>query len=770
MAGGRSALLISVGRFQNPGLARLRSPAIDANALMGLLADENIGGYDTQAFVDQNSTTVRRAIDEFFSDAHRDELKVLYFAGHGIKDANGRLHLAATDTELRFLASTGISAEFINQAMNDSRAGQIVLILDCCYSGAFPRGVTARSTPTIDVGDQLSGRRRVIITATNALEFAFEGDEGPTGDDTVPRSVFTKALIDGLRTGDADLDGDGIVTVDELYEYVFDEVRRVSEHQTPGKWTFDVGDPVVFARVPAPGRISKPPPEPPAEPEPETDVDWATDAPARQDHLNRASLADVLAGRLREVRRDDPSTSFLMHVDGPWGTGKSSLLNFLDDRLKSEFTIVRFDAWRQSRISPPWWALLTATRRGITAPRNAFSSGWLRLRETMARARRSGAPYVLAVILLIILVTVFATVVWPTVAAGQPIANVAKAATAVLAVVATLWAGALVASRFLLWDSARGARMFEQSTAGPMDEVAAHFAWLLGKSKKPVLLFIDDLDRCPAPYVVELLDSVQTLIRDATTKSAAAYFVVAADGAWLRKSYESAYGSFGDTVSTPGYPLGYLFLDKLFQLTVPVPVPTRRAQSTYLDRLLRVGNTRSSAGTKEEVQAAKVVLAREAGDETSILRVLNNASAAAREDLVADAARALAEPETRARTEHALRRFLPLLHSNPRNVKKFLNTYSVLRAVRVLENNTVASDTLALWTIVRVRWPSMADWLETSPDAIRGILEPLWAAECFPEDLRELAADRELREVVRFREGGPLTPRLIRQCCGTEDH
>jgi hypothetical protein len=140
MAGGRSALLISVGRFQNPGLARLRSPAIDANALMGLLADENIGGYDTQAFVDQNSTTVRRAIDEFFSDAHRDELKVLYFAGHGIKDANGRLHLAATDTELRFLASTGISAEFINQAMNDSRAGQIVLILDCCYSGAFPRG------------------------------------------------------------------------------------------------------------------------------------------------------------------------------------------------------------------------------------------------------------------------------------------------------------------------------------------------------------------------------------------------------------------------------------------------------------------------------------------------------------------------------------------------------------------------------------------------------------------------------------------------------
>jgi KAP family P-loop domain len=48
----------------------------------------------------------------------------------------------------------------------------------------------------------------------------------------------------------------------------------------------------------------------------------------------------------------------------------------------------------------------------------------------------------------------------------------------------------------------------------PMQDVARHFGWLIAKVKRPVVFFIDDLDRCPDSYVVELLEAVQTLIRD----------------------------------------------------------------------------------------------------------------------------------------------------------------------------------------------------------------------------------------------------------------
>jgi hypothetical protein len=63
----------------------------------------------------------------------------------------------------------------------------------------------------------------------------------------------------------------------------------------------------------------------------------------------------------------------------------------------------------------------------------------------------------------------------------------------------------------------------------------------------------------------------------------------------------------------------------------------------------------------------------------------------------------------------------------------------------------------------------MADHLEADPEAVRGIIEPLWADECLPPVLRELAANPDLREVVRCRDGGPLTVQVIRRCYGTTD-
>jgi hypothetical protein len=66
------------------------------------------------------------------------------------------------------------------------------------------------------------------------MEYAFEGDR--LADDAAPRpSVFTTALVEGLETGDADRDQDGWVSLDELYDYVFDKVRERNPHQTPSR-------------------------------------------------------------------------------------------------------------------------------------------------------------------------------------------------------------------------------------------------------------------------------------------------------------------------------------------------------------------------------------------------------------------------------------------------------------------------------------------------------------------------------------------------------
>ena len=56
-----------------------------------------------------------------------------------------------------------------------------MLLLDCCYSGAFANGVRVRAAADINVLDSFpqgrmgGGRGRVVITASSAMEFAFEG-------------------------------------------------------------------------------------------------------------------------------------------------------------------------------------------------------------------------------------------------------------------------------------------------------------------------------------------------------------------------------------------------------------------------------------------------------------------------------------------------------------------------------------------------------------------------------------------------------------------
>ena len=69
-------------------------------------------------------------------------------------------------------------------------------------------------------------------------------------------SVFTSALVEGLRTGDADHDQDGDVALDELYEYVYEKVRAETPNQTPGKWVFGVQGDLVIARRTSPRRAA----------------------------------------------------------------------------------------------------------------------------------------------------------------------------------------------------------------------------------------------------------------------------------------------------------------------------------------------------------------------------------------------------------------------------------------------------------------------------------------------------------------------------------
>lgn len=244
MAGVREALVVAVGQFDDGNLSRLRSPAADAVALAEVLADPGIGGFAVRRLVDEPQRVIARGLEQFFAHRARGDLLVCYISSHGVKDDDGRLYFATTDTEKDWLASTAVPASYLQDLMDRCRARSVVLLLDCCYSGAFVPGT--KGDRGVHLKDALQGFGRAILTASNDIEYAWEGST-LTGSGSP--SVFTATIVEGLRTGAADRDGDGLVSVDDLGTYVHEQVRMSGVAQTPMRWSFGVANQVYLARA-----------------------------------------------------------------------------------------------------------------------------------------------------------------------------------------------------------------------------------------------------------------------------------------------------------------------------------------------------------------------------------------------------------------------------------------------------------------------------------------------------------------------------------------
>jgi WD40 repeat protein len=233
------ALIVAAHEFDDARLSQLRSPIADAEQLRRVLEDPEIGGLKVDISLNDVELVVRRMIDEFFLGAEPDELLLLHIASHGLKDDRGGLYFAARDTNKDRLGSTAISADWVSDRITESPSREKVLLLDCCYSGAFGRGSRrrARAGEGVDVLERFEGGRGVaVVTASNAMEYAFDGDD--VEGEPEPTSVFTTALVEGLETGEADLDGDDEVSVEDLFRYVRKHVMDRTTKQTPTMSSF----------------------------------------------------------------------------------------------------------------------------------------------------------------------------------------------------------------------------------------------------------------------------------------------------------------------------------------------------------------------------------------------------------------------------------------------------------------------------------------------------------------------------------------------------
>ena len=235
----RSALIISTGRYRDNRLPNLRAPAQDAADLSALLRDPEYGGFEVSELLDKNKNDIEEALDRFLSARQPGETVVVYLSCHGLQTKRGELYFAAANTRIDTIPATALEARWLTDRLNECRARRQVVILDSCFSGAFigakgdgGTGLEGWLNGTDPGGTYPDGQGRAVLTASRATERSFEGDDATTGEEPV-RSVFSRALIEGLRTGNADADRDGLISVLEAYEYASKRVRDSGQRQNP---------------------------------------------------------------------------------------------------------------------------------------------------------------------------------------------------------------------------------------------------------------------------------------------------------------------------------------------------------------------------------------------------------------------------------------------------------------------------------------------------------------------------------------------------------
>ncbi|WP_432994555.1 caspase, EACC1-associated type [Dactylosporangium sp. CA-233914] len=235
------ALLIGNGRFpmDQANLPELYGPRNDVVQVAQVLTGAS-GIFEpaqVTTVVDRPARELVEALERFFSAARHDDVLLVYYSGHGMTSLTGEaLFLAGHDSRTDLPVSTMVSSTQISAMIDASVVRNVVLVLDCCYSGAFKSG---------DGAGPLAGRGRYVLTSSRARQ------RSPDAAEQDGLSLFTSYLVKGLGTEIAGAPQTGDITVGDLYQYVHGELTRAATIIPQRRFDGD-GDVVIARRLTRP--------------------------------------------------------------------------------------------------------------------------------------------------------------------------------------------------------------------------------------------------------------------------------------------------------------------------------------------------------------------------------------------------------------------------------------------------------------------------------------------------------------------------------------
>jgi len=225
---------ILIGNSEYPDdphkLNKLNGPVNDVKVLKQALCNPEKGLFEEKNVIELTNATsgeMLEALEEYFKNLTHNDQSLFYYSGHGLHNRLNRFYLGAKNSKKDSLISTAISDTTINMLLESSGTRKHILILDCCHSGSFKGG---------DLPQSLQGEGRFLITSSSSIELTTDTDNPNSP------SPFTKCLTEALLADEIDRNGDGYVSINEVYEYVFPRIYKETKQRPQRKFGETSGD------------------------------------------------------------------------------------------------------------------------------------------------------------------------------------------------------------------------------------------------------------------------------------------------------------------------------------------------------------------------------------------------------------------------------------------------------------------------------------------------------------------------------------------------
>ncbi|MBT3315782.1 MAG: hypothetical protein HN390_14330 [Anaerolineae bacterium] len=466
-----------------------------------------------------------------------------------------------------------------------------------------------------------------------------------------------------------------------------------------------------------------------------------SDAYSQIDLLGYSDYVEALANFITSPKTKKPIT---IGIDAAWGGGKTTLMRLLQERLNprlkekgkkskkganEHINTVWFDAWKydqqemlwaamvleifdQVREQSNWWQKTNLFFR-LNSKRFDWARFWLSLLKSVAItiflfALGSGAFSILAS---------FLDKSWGETLQWVEDYSRVLVALGVASLTYTIFKDTtgLIISPFSLGISQYAKKPDYKEKIGFLNKFTEDFKYVIASITKngewPLVVFIDDLDRCSPTKAAEVIEAMNLLL-----DSEHCVFVLGVDTAMLSRSIQAKYKEIQPFFDDIDYPsstgLGRHFLEKIIQIDFRIP----RSDSTHISDFIsaQIGNEpKKREQPVEQQEAENLIQAKQrTGKTVSEAKqiILDERPDLERE--IANASKVIEERtfEDNVEVIEAINDMAFYLNNNPRRIKRFINMFRLQALIayqRRILGDGISFSNLARWVVISMWWPEL---------------------------------------------------------------